>query len=121
MSIGQLLSFATFVEIINQYNLFTPIPLALLLILLQLVAIPSLLQIPLSPAMATVSRYSIVLIPLLWSFIAFQAILRGITIDNCGCFGAYFSQPLNWSVIVQDTVFIAWGIYSFYVIRYSKN
>ena len=120
MSIGQLASFATFVEIIELYSVGNPLIVSVALLVFQLLSVPALLSLRLSPAMSVLSRYSVIIIPLLWSILAFQAIIRGIAIDNCGCFGSYLSQPLSASVVYQDLVFSVWGMYSFFLIRYKQ-
>ena len=45
-----------------------------------------------------------------WSILAAQAFARGLELDNCGCFGAYLAQPLQWWVLVQDAymLVLAW-------------
>lgn len=71
--------------------------------------------------MAIVSRYSILLAPIVWSVLASQALLRGIHIENCGYFGAYVSQPLINSIMLRDIIFSVWGIYSFYSTKYTRE
>lgn len=41
-------------------------------------------------------------VSLVWSGLAVQAFVRGLTVTNCGCFGSYFTQRLGWLVLVQD-------------------
>jgi|GEM_PF-2610830 len=119
MSIGQLASFTAFVEIIELYSVGHPLVIAVVLVVFQLLSIPVLLSLRLSPLMSALSRFSVIIIPLLWSTLAFQALIRGIEIDNCGCFGSYLSQPLSASVVYQDLIFSMWGMYSFFLIRYK--
>lgn len=42
-----------------------------------------------------------------WSLLGTQAFLRGLDLDNCGCFGVHLAQPLRWWVLVQDLEFMA--------------
>jgi len=32
------------------------------------------------------------------------ALLRGLAIPNCGCFGVFLARPLTWSIVVEDSV-----------------
>ena len=45
-----------------------------------------------------------------WSVLAVQAFVRGLELDNCGCFGAYLAQPLRWWVLIEDAymLLLAW-------------
>ncbi|MBI2169125.1 MAG: hypothetical protein HYU28_06435 [Actinobacteria bacterium] len=48
-----------------------------------------------------------------WTAVAAVALRRQREVRNCGCFGAYLSQPLRRSVLVQDAAFVgvaAWVI-----------
>lgn len=40
----------------------------------------------------------------LWATIA---LLRGLDIPNCGCFGVFLARPLTWATPVEDAVMIA--------------
>ena len=33
-----------------------------------------------------------------------SAVLRGLTLANCGCFGVFWPRPLGWSTVVEDLV-----------------
>ena len=35
-----------------------------------------------------------------------QALLRGLEIPNCGCFGVYWPRPLTWWTLVEDTLLL---------------
>jgi Methylamine utilisation protein MauE len=35
------------------------------------------------------------------------ALLRGLDIANCGCFGVYFARPLTWFTLIEDAMLIA--------------
>ena len=39
-----------------------------------------------------------------------QALLRGLTLDNCGCFGVYFSRPLTWFSPLEDVCLLALAV-----------
>jgi uncharacterized membrane protein YphA (DoxX/SURF4 family) len=41
---------------------------------------------------------------LLWLL---SALLRGLNIANCGCFGVYFARPLTWFTPLEDMVLLS--------------
>lgn len=42
-----------------------------------------------------------------WTVMGVQAFARGLALENCGCFGVHFAQPLRWWVLLEDAEFIA--------------
>ncbi|CAN5866799.1 hypothetical protein BH23ACT12_BH23ACT12_03310 [soil metagenome] len=46
----------------------------------------------------------------IWAGLAVQALGRGLQIENCGCFGRFFAQRLNWWILVQDVYFVGLGL-----------
>lgn len=46
-------------------------------------------------------------VALAWSLLAVQAFARGLTIDNCGCFGVHLGQSLGWWILLEDAEFVA--------------
>ncbi len=40
---------------------------------------------------------------LVWLLVA---LVRGLDLPNCGCFGVYFARPLSWSSPIEDAVLI---------------
>jgi hypothetical protein len=46
-------------------------------------------------------------VAVVWPAFALQAFARGVALDNCGCFGVYFGQPLRWWVLLEDAEFVA--------------
>ena len=43
------------------------------------------------------------------AFIAWSvlALLRGLNLPNCGCFGVFLARPLTWATPVEDAVIVA--------------
>lgn len=35
------------------------------------------------------------------------ALLRGLDLANCGCFGVYWPRPLRWSTLLEDLLLLA--------------
>lgn len=48
-----------------------------------------------------------VVVAVAWSVLAAQAFVRGVPVENCGCFGVHLGQPLRWWVLAQDASFVA--------------
>ena len=42
-----------------------------------------------------------------WTILGTQAFVRGLAVDNCGCFGVHLAQPLRWWVLLEDAEFVA--------------
>jgi hypothetical protein len=34
------------------------------------------------------------------------ALLRGLQLENCGCFGVFLARPLTWTTVVEDSVMV---------------
>jgi hypothetical protein len=60
----------------------------------------------------TLAPAAIGVLGLHWMYFAWMliALLRGLTIPNCGCFGVYFGRPLTWFTLIEDALLIclAW-------------
>lgn len=48
-------------------------------------------------------------VALLWTGLGLQGVLRGLEVDNCGCFGIYLTQRLSWFVLAQDGLLLLYG------------
>ncbi len=112
MVVGQTLSYGEFVQAIDTYGV-TSGSLSSLLALL-IIGFESLGALgALTPQFAKGVRRELILcgviVAIFWTFLAAQALIRGIDVPNCGCFGSYFPQPLNIGVLVQDAIFIGLG------------
>jgi hypothetical protein len=42
-----------------------------------------------------------------WTILGTQAFVRGLALENCGCFGVHLAQPLRWWVLLEDAEFVA--------------
>jgi hypothetical protein len=60
----------------------------------------------------TLGMASIAAIGLHWMYFDWMlvALLRGLTIPNCGCFGVYLGRPLTWFTLIEDAflIYLAW-------------
>lgn len=108
MAAGQLASLSEFVEILRTYDVGSPGATAGTLIAVELLAATGMLAARTRRA----GSLAAVGVATLWSLLALQAFARGLEIDNCGCFGAYLSQPLRWWVLVQDALFVAAALWA---------
>lgn len=43
-----------------------------------------------------------VVVMIVWTGLAVQAFARGLSLDNCGCFGQWIPQRLRWWVLLED-------------------
>ncbi|MFH9071375.1 MauE/DoxX family redox-associated membrane protein [Streptomyces alboflavus] len=110
MALGQLVSFGSMTAILDAYGVTSgtaSTALAVVLIAGELVAGLWLLVLPGSKALAPAWVY--LGVAALWALLAGQAYARGLTVDNCGCFGTYLAQPLRWFVLVEDALMLLYG------------
>jgi hypothetical protein len=105
MAAGQLASLDEFGAALESYDLLGPLVSAAkfgLPVVEVLVAVGLLLSRRLPPLAAKAAGLAGVLVALLWATLAVQAFVRGLVVENCGCFGAYFAQRLRWWVLLED-------------------
>ncbi len=105
MGVAQLASFGDMPRILSAYGLVTgsaATALAVALIAGELVCGIWFLARPRSKAPAPVWVYTAVSV--VWTVLALQAYMRGLTVANCGCFGIYLAQRLSWFVLLQDAL-----------------
>jgi Methylamine utilisation protein MauE len=105
MAAGQLASLDEFGEALESYDLLGPlVPAAQfgLPVIEVLVGTGLLLSRRLPPLAARAVGLAGVLVAVVWATLAAQAFARGLTVENCGCFGAYLAQPLRWWVLLED-------------------
>ena len=110
MAAGQMASWSQMPDILGAYRVLPAAALPWLagaLIAGELVAGVWLLARPRSHALAPVWVYTAVSV--VWAALALQAQLRGLPVDNCGCFGVYLSQRLSWFVLAQDALLLGYA------------
>lgn len=119
MALGQLTSFSAMPGILNAYGLTggsSSTTLVVALIAAEGAAAVWFLARPRSTALVPVWLYAGVAVA--WAFLAAQAYARGLTVDNCGCFGTYAAQPLRWFVLVEDALLL---FYAWLLLRRSRR
>lgn len=110
MAVGQLGSLGAFERALESYDVLGGLVPAATLTLpaLELLAAAGLLAAPrVDPRLVRVAAVLGILIALFWAALAGQAFARGLAVENCGCFGAYFAQELRWWVLLEDAYFVA--------------
>lgn len=45
-------------------------------------------------------------------------LLRGIDLENCGCFGTFYARPLGWTTVIEDLVLV---LFSLLLYRLAKR
>jgi hypothetical protein len=110
MALGQALSWPHMPEILAAYQVpgVANHGFVAVLIAAQLVCGLWLLARPRSTSLTPVWLY--LAVALLWTGLGLQGVLRGLEVDNCGCFGSYLTQRLSWFVLAQDGLLLAYGL-----------
>jgi hypothetical protein len=110
MAVGQLASLSAFEAALESYDILggvVPVA-ALALPTLELAAAIGLLAAPrATDGLVRIAALLGLLVALSWAGLAGQAFARGLAVENCGCFGAYFAQELRWWVLLEDVYFVA--------------
>ena len=100
-AVGKLLDLAGFAKVLGTYRAFPDSMLSGIAVAIVLAEL--LLAIWLfsgyRPFGAAVWALGMHLVYAGWSA---SAILRGLKLSNCGCFGVFWPRPLGWSTVVED-------------------
>ena len=100
-AVGKLLDLPGFVEVLRTYRALPEIglwPVAIGMPAVELVVAVWLLtgRRPAAAALASAGLHAAYAV---WSAIA---VLRGLKLANCGCFGVFLKRPLGWHTVVED-------------------
>lgn len=112
MGAGQLASFGAFQRALEGYALFPTVQeVAAAVLFAELAAAGGLLASAFAPR--SIGRAAALVglgVAIFWAMLGVQAFLRGLELENCGCFGAYLAQPLRWWVLLEDAymLVLAW-------------
>lgn len=107
MGVLQAVSFGDFTTALQNYEVFpgaTVELVAIAVIAAELAAALLLISNAKQGAIVTGVVYTF------WLVMAFQGLIRGLDVPNCGCFGRFLSQPLTWWVIPQDLYVLAMAV-----------
>jgi hypothetical protein len=100
---GKLLDVAGFARVVGTYRVFSDsllLPVAVLIPVAELALGIWLLSGRRSFAGA-VTALAMHVAYAAWSA---SAVLRGLRLANCGCFGVFWPRPLGWSTVAEDLV-----------------
>jgi hypothetical protein len=102
-AVGKLLDVSGFARILGQYQVFPPgvlWPIAVAMPAAEL-ALGGWLWAGRNLAAAALVSTALHVIYVGWSAVA---VLRGLKLPNCGCFGVFLARPLGWSTVFEDLV-----------------
>ncbi len=105
-AVGKLLDVEGFADVLRTYQAFSDwilFPLAVAVILVELLTAMWLFSGRNLFAAALVSA-ALHMTYAIWSAVS---VLRGLRLANCGCFGALWPRPLNWSTVLEDGALVA--------------
>ncbi len=105
-AVGKFLDVPGFARVLGTYKAFPDsllFPLAALILFSEL-ALAVWLVVGRRPFGAAVAALAMHLAYAAWSA---SAILRGLHLANCGCFGVFLPRRLGWSTVVEDLVLSA--------------
>ncbi len=103
---GKLLDIPGFARVLSHYEIFPgglQLPLAFFIPLFELLLAFWLLSGKKLPAAALTA----LLLHGAYAALSILTLLRGIRLDNCGCFGVFLARPLGWGTVIEDGVMIA--------------
>lgn len=110
LAVTQLFAFEKFIPLMDSYWLpgghGTGTLAACLLVVLEVLAVPFLLRMPLSPLMRYVSKWCGLVVPLVWAILATYALLKNYSLTNGGMLGAEVKLPLAGQLVVSIGLFV---------------
>jgi uncharacterized membrane protein YphA (DoxX/SURF4 family) len=105
-AVGKLLDVSGFASVIGTYQVFADpvlLPLAVLVPAAELF-LGAWLFSGRSPFAAAIAAFAMHVVYAGW---AASAVVRGLKLSNCGCFGVFLPRPLGWSTVVEDLAMAA--------------
>lgn len=105
-AIGKLLDNRGFADVLQTYRLFPTLillPLGLLLSLSELILGIELIRQP-KPFWPSCGIF---LMNLGYAVLAAVTNLRGLKLNNCGCFGVFWARPMTWATVTEDVILAA--------------
>ena len=116
--IGKLLDIQGFADVIATYQFFIPeillAPLGLIVALFELflgLAIGRGIGLKLC-AMLTILTHAG------YAGLAIITNLRGLELNNCGCFGVFLARPMTWFTVIEDMVLLGLSILFFLCVQH---
>jgi len=120
--LAKLLDVPGFVQVLSTYQALPPwalrpVAVACVLVELRLAEwLASGKRLP-QAALASLVRHSAFAC---WSTLA---LMRGIAVPNCGCFGVFWPRPLSWLTVSEDLVLVlcSWALYRLSILSPSPR
>ncbi len=108
-ALGKALDLSGFAEVVGTYQVFPHafwLPVAFTMVVLEALLAGVLFhgRFVKAGGMASAALHGAFT---LWAMIA---LLRGLDIPNCGCFGVFLARPLTWGTVGEDTFMVGVSI-----------
>ncbi len=118
-ALGKLLDVRGFAAVLETYEAF-PEPALLLL-----AAVVPLLELALAFWLFSGRRLGVAAgasaaMHAVYGAWAAAAILRGLQLPNCGCFGVFLQRPLSWTTVLEDAVMVGLSLWLLVLARRSS-
>lgn len=124
MAVGQLFSFEKFIPLIEDYWLpgghGTATLVAGLIAVCEVVALPFLLRMPLSPLMRWLSLACGIVVAITWTVLGIVAVASDGSMANSGILGTKVAVPFGWAQLVWAlmlAVLAAWSVWGLWPTR----
>jgi methylamine utilization protein MauE len=104
-AVGKLLDVPGFARVLGTYNAFPPGALVPIAVAISVAELALAFWLFSGRNLAASALTSAVMHAgyALWSAVA---VLRGLKLPNCGCFGVFLVRPLGWSTVFEDLVLV---------------
>lgn len=116
MAAAQMVSFEEFVSALRSYQLAGEggsIAWAIVLVALEICAVPFLFRLTLSPLARMLSALCAVVLPCVWLGLTFMALMNGRDVVNVGYFGGFLEMQLGMLTLTLAAVWSAVVGFSF--------
>ena len=110
LAVAQMISFEQFVEALREYSVTSygwTVALGLLLVGLEVCAVPFLLRVRLHSWIWTLSAASVLLLPLAWTLLTVLAMMMDREVANAGYLGGFAPVPGGGFALVCDLLWLA--------------
>lgn len=110
LAVAQMISFEEFVEALRDYGLASygwTVALALVVIGLEVCAVPFLLRVTFHRAVWAFSAACALLVPLCWTLLTVLAMMMDRTVPNAGYAGGFIELSIGGFVLVLDLLWLA--------------
>lgn len=103
-AVGKLLDNRGFAEVLGTYRLLPPATLLVMGLTISLAELAFGLAVFVRPFWAGVGMLAM---NAGYTLLAIVTNLRGLKLENCGCFGVFWGRPMTWGTVVEDAVLTA--------------